>query len=85
MRLLQGRRGIHYCGSFTTPEGGHDLSFLSGLVAARCIGAAYPFELDDSPALADYHQMQRIMLGRVLPDVPPGRIPQPPKIANESR
>jgi len=72
MRLLQARRGMHYCGSFTTPEGGHDLSFLSGLVAARSIGAAYPFELDDSPAVADYHQMQRIMLGRVLPDLPPG-------------
>jgi predicted NAD/FAD-binding protein len=72
MRLLQGRRGLHYCGSFTTPEGGHDLSFLSGLVAARGVGAAYPFEVDDSPALADYHLMQRMMLGRVLPDVPPG-------------
>jgi predicted NAD/FAD-binding protein len=70
MRWLQGRGGLHYCGSFTTPEGGHDLSFLSGLVAARSIGAPYPFALDDSPAVADYHQMQRIMLGRVLPDVP---------------
>jgi predicted NAD/FAD-binding protein len=71
MRLLQGKRGIHYCGSFTTPEGGHDLSFLSGLVAARSIGADYPFALDDSPAVADYHLMQRMMLGRVLPDVVP--------------
>lgn len=71
MRLLQGRHGIYYCGSFTTPEGGHDLSFLSGLVAARCLGAEYPFPLDDSPAVADYHQMQRMMLGRVLPELPP--------------
>jgi predicted NAD/FAD-binding protein len=71
LRWLQGRQGIHYCGSFTTPEGGHDLSFLSGLVAARSIGAAYPFALDASPAVADYRQMQRIMLGKVLPDVPP--------------
>jgi predicted NAD/FAD-binding protein len=70
LRLLQGRDDIHYCGSFTTPEGGHDLSFLSGLVAARAIGAAYPFALDDSPAVADYHQMQRIMLGVILPDAP---------------
>ncbi len=66
MRLLQGRHGIYYCGSFTTPEGGHDLSFLSGLVAARAIGADYPFE-NNASALADYQQMQRIMLGRVLP------------------
>lgn len=71
MRFLQGRRGIHYCGSFTTPEGGHDLSFVSGLVAARSIGAAYPFALDDSPAVGDYHQMQRIMLSQILPDMPP--------------
>ena len=72
MRWLQGRGGIHYCGSFTTPEGGRDLSFLSGLVAARSIGAAYPFAMDASPAVADYHQMQRIMLGRVVPDAPRG-------------
>ena len=72
LRLLQGRGGIHYCGSFTTPEGSHDLSFLSGLVAARSIGAAYPFALDDSPAVADYHQMQRVMLGKILPDAPRG-------------
>ena len=68
MRFIQGRGGIHYCGSLTTPEGGHDLSFVSGLVAARSIGAAYPFALDDSAAVADYQQMQRIMLGRVLSD-----------------
>jgi predicted NAD/FAD-binding protein len=72
VRFIQGRRGLYYCGSFTTPEGAHDISFLSGLVAARAVGADYPFTLDDGPAVADYHQMQRIMLGRVLPDVPPG-------------
>ena len=72
MRFVQGRRGIHYCGSTTTPEGAHDIAFLSGLVAARSVGAAYPFALDDSPAVADYRRMQRIMLGKVLPDGPPG-------------
>ena len=71
MRFLQGRGGVYYCSSFTTPEGGHDLSFLSGLVAARSVGAEYPFPLDGSPAVADYHLMQRMMLGRVLPDLPP--------------
>jgi predicted NAD/FAD-binding protein len=71
LRHIQGRRGIHYCGSYTTPEGAHDLSLLSGLVVARDIGAAYPFEAAGGGALADYHQMQRIMLGRVLPDRPP--------------
>jgi len=70
MRWLQGRDGIHYCGSFTTPEGGHDLSFLSGLVAARTIGAPYPFEADESHAVFDYRLMQRMMLGKVLPEPP---------------
>jgi len=74
IRRIQGRRGIHYCGSFTTPEGGHDLSLLSGLVVARVLGADYPFAAEDPNAPAarsDYHRMQRIMLGRVLPDAPP--------------
>jgi len=66
LRRIQGKRGIHYCGSYTTPEGAHDLSFLSGLAVARALGAAYPFDRSDAAALADYHQMQRIMFGRVL-------------------
>jgi len=36
------------------------------------VGAAYPFPLDDSPAVRDYRLMQRLMLGRVLPDRPDG-------------
>ena len=62
MRFLQGKDGIHYCGTFTTPEGGHDLSFMSGLVAAHVIGAPYPFSQDNSDAVADFKQMQRMML-----------------------
>jgi hypothetical protein len=65
LRFIQGRRGIHYCGSYTTPEGAHDLSFLSGLVVARAIGAEYPFDSSDTAAVGDFRQMQRIMLGRV--------------------
>jgi len=72
LRHIQGRRGIHYCGSYTTPEGAHDLSFLSGLVAARAIGADYPFDWSNEAAVRDYRQMQRLMLGRVLPDRPAG-------------
>lgn len=68
MRFLQGKDDIYYCGTFTTPEGGHDLSFMSGLVAARAIGASYPLPTDQPEAVADFHQMQRMMLGRVLPD-----------------
>jgi predicted NAD/FAD-binding protein len=62
MRYLQGKDGIHYCGTFTTPEGGHDLSFMSGLVAAHAIGAPYPFSPDNRNAVADFNQMQRMML-----------------------
>lgn len=62
MRYLQGADGMYYCGTFTTPEGGHDLSFMSGLVAAHAIGAPYPFPHDHKEAVADFHQMQRMML-----------------------
>ncbi|MDH4282598.1 MAG: NAD(P)-binding protein [Myxococcales bacterium] len=62
MRFLQGKGGTYYCGTFTTPEGGHDLSFMSGLVAAHAIGAPYPFSRDNRSAVADFNQMQRIML-----------------------
>ena len=62
IRFLQGKDGIHYCGTFTTPEGGHDLSFMSGLVAANAIGAPYPFSTDNQSAVEDFNQMQRMML-----------------------
>ena len=62
MRHLQGKEGLHYCGTFTTPEGGHDLSFMSGLVVAHAIGADYPFSTDHSNAAADFKQMQKMML-----------------------
>jgi predicted NAD/FAD-binding protein len=62
MRHLQGRDGVYYCGTFTTPEGGHDLSFMSGLVVAHAIGADYPFSTDNSDAVADFAQMQKMML-----------------------
>jgi predicted NAD/FAD-binding protein len=62
MRFVQGKDGIHYCGTFTTPEGGHDLSFMSGLVAAHAIGAPYPFSQENRSAVADFRQMQKMML-----------------------
>ena len=34
LRWVQGRGGVYYCGSYTTPGNGHDLSLLSGLCAA---------------------------------------------------
>ena len=42
---LQGMHGgaLYFAGSSITPGNGHDLSLLSGLVAAGSIGAAFPF------------------------------------------
>lgn len=49
--LLQGRSGVYYCASYTTPGNGHDLSLLSGLaVAYQLSGGYYPFSETASPA-----------------------------------
>jgi len=61
-RYLQGKNGLYYCSTFTTPEGAHDLSFMSGLVAAQAIGAPYPFSGDNHDAVADFRLMQKMML-----------------------
>lgn len=67
LRFIQGRNRTYYCGSFTTPEGGHDLSFLSGLVIARALGASYPFSADHVAAVTDFRQLQTLMLGTTTP------------------
>ncbi len=64
MRFLQGKNGIYYCSTLTTPEGAHDLSFMSGLVAANLIGAPYPLPTSNADAVADFELMQRMMIGR---------------------
>jgi predicted NAD/FAD-binding protein len=64
VRYLQGKNGMYYCGTFTTPEGGHDLSFMSGLVAAHAVGAPYPFGHEKPEAAADFNLMQKMMLKR---------------------
>lgn len=64
IRHIQGKEGLYYCGTFTTPEGGHDLSFMSGLVAAHAVGAPYPFSQDNRDAIADFRQMEKMMLKR---------------------
>lgn len=63
LRSQQGREGIYYCGAYVTPGNGHDLSLLSGLVAASALGAPYPFP-DDLEAAADFELLRRQMLGR---------------------
>jgi predicted NAD/FAD-binding protein len=62
LRFVQGRGRLYYAGSYTTPGNGHDLSLLSGLVAANAVGAPYPFE-QDPRARADFERLRRFMLG----------------------
>ncbi len=64
LRRIQGKGGIYFCGSFTTPEGGHDLSLLSGLVVAKRLGAAYPLDPNNQPAVHDFDLLDRLMMGR---------------------
>lgn len=60
LRLVQGRRNVYYCGSFSTPGNGHDLSLLSGFVVAHALGAPYPFP-DNEAARADFDRLRNLM------------------------
>jgi hypothetical protein len=62
LRLVQGGAGgrVFFCGSYTTPGNGHDLSLLSGLVAAHALGAPYPFA-DSAAARGDFVALRGIM------------------------
>ena len=61
--LFQGSRegAAYFCGSAVTPGNGHDLSFLSGVVAAGELGAPFPYP-GRSAAVADYGRLRRMML-----------------------
>lgn len=65
VRLVQGQRRLHFAGSYATPGNGHDLSLLSGLVAAFALGAPYPFAGDDRAA-RDFVRMARFLHGDAL-------------------
>ncbi len=62
LRRIQGRAGRYYCGSYTTPGNGHDLSLLSGLVVAERLGAPHPFASDPG-AKADFDRLRALMIG----------------------
>lgn len=53
LSLLQGRGGAWYCGAFTTPGNGHDLSLLSGALAARAVARAATRGLVPPAAVAE--------------------------------
>ncbi|MEO6954726.1 MAG: FAD-dependent oxidoreductase [Polyangia bacterium] len=57
----QGEGGLYFCGSYMTPGNGHDLSLLSGLVAASALGAPFPFA-GDPDANADYLRLRGMLL-----------------------
>ncbi|CAK9006429.1 8-desaturase) [Durusdinium trenchii] len=61
--MLQGARNgqTYFCGSAVLPANGHDMSFLSGLVAANELGAPYPFS-HDPVATGDFERMRKLML-----------------------
>lgn len=62
--ILQGFRNNQqfYCGSAFTPGNGHDLSLLSGFVAASQLGADYPFP-HSKEGMEDFQRLRGIMLG----------------------
>jgi predicted NAD/FAD-binding protein len=60
LQFVQGRDNQYFCGSYATPGNGHDLSFISGLAAAECLGATYPFD-DNREAKADFERLKTIM------------------------
>lgn len=57
----QGEGGLYFCGSYMTPGNGHDLSLLSGFVAASALGAPFPF-FRDADANADYLRLRSMLL-----------------------
>jgi len=61
--MLQGSRGgtVYFCGSTVTPGNGHDLSFLSGLVAASECGADFPY-MDEPNAAGDFEKLRNMMM-----------------------
>jgi predicted NAD/FAD-binding protein len=56
MPLIQGYRGIYYASNWVTPGNGHDLSCISGMAAARAIGAPYIFP-ENEPAKKDFDRL----------------------------
>merc|ERR1719198_447788 len=60
LRLAQGRNGYYYCANWTTPGNCHDMSLLSGIVAAHAIAADYPFP-QHPEALKDFNRLRGLM------------------------
>ena len=63
MRFVHDARhsNVVFCGSWTTPGNGHDLSLVSGIAAAHAVGAQYPFHSDAS--MCDEFRRARRVVG----------------------
>ena len=57
---MQGRNGVYYCANWTTPGNCHDMSLVSGMVAAHAIGADYPFA-GNVEAEKDFNRLRGLM------------------------
>ncbi len=62
LRFVHRPTQIAFCGSWTTPGNGHDLSLCSGLAAAHALGAAYPF--GGNPQLVAEFERARSVVGQ---------------------
>lgn len=63
MRFIHNPRTspLIFCGSWTTPGNGHDLSLCSGIAAAHALGARYPF-LEMGPDMcAEFVRARRVI------------------------
>ena len=60
LRLIQGKRRAWHCGAHTLINS-QETCFVSGLAAARQIGAAYPFEDEEARRMFNYYG--RVMYG----------------------
>ena len=61
---LSGRgTGVFFCGNYSTPGNGHDLSLLSGFAVAHRLGAPYPraWKVRDAAAFRDFSKLRRLL------------------------
>ena len=54
------KSGVVFCGSWTTPGNGHDLSLCSGIAAAHSLGAQYPFH-NDKELCSEFVRARRVI------------------------
>jgi len=61
MRYIQGKRNTYYCGAYTLVNT-HEAAVMSGMTAAYCLGAPYPFD-DDKLAQKQFNHYLMVVHG----------------------